>query len=295
MNSKLKFTAILFAFTTTIFLGSCTKEDTCKELAAENDVLKEAAANSSAQLEEVLSTLNEVEGGLSEIEKSQVDLKSMKDRTGEDQKQRIAEMLVNIQGISDNNKDRLDKLEKKLKKSKVKSKSLEKLITKLRNQITERDNQIADLKNSVEGLSEKVAELTAATEQKDSEIANKNQELNATTSKLAEKESQLSTAYFLIGTKKDLLTSGVITKEGGVLGMGKTTKLSNKLDKSRFRSLNTKETPTLTIGVSKNPKLLSTHPEGSYSISDDNGIKTLQIADPEQFWSVSKYLVILTD
>lgn len=295
MTRKLKFAASLMVLVSLLFIGACTKEDACKELAAENDVLKEATANSSAQLEEVLATLNEVEGGLSEIEKSQTDLKSIKDRTGEEQKQRIAEMLVNIQGISDANKDRLDKLEKRLKRSKVKSKSLEKLITKLRNQIAERDNQIAELKNSVDGLSEKVAELTAATEQKDAEIEAKNQEINATTSKLAEKETQLATAYFVIGTKKDLESSGVITKEGGVLGLGKTAKLSSKLDKSRFRSLNIKETPSLTIGVSKKPKMLSTHPEGSYNITDDNGIKTLQITDAEQFWSVSKYLVILTD
>ena len=44
---------------------------------------------------------------------------------------------------------------------------------------------------------------------------------------------------------------------------------------------------------SKNPKLLSSHPQGSYTLnqSDDKTV-VLEIVEPSKFWSVTKYLVI---
>ena len=44
---------------------------------------------------------------------------------------------------------------------------------------------------------------------------------------------------------------------------------------------------------SKNAKLLTTHPSGTYVLEKDKlGQYELQITDPNKFWSVSRYLVI---
>lgn len=38
---------------------------------------------------------------------------------------------------------------------------------------------------------------------------------------------------------------------------------------------------------------MTTHPNGSYAFEkDDEGLLTLKITNPQEFWSVSKYLVI---
>ena len=44
---------------------------------------------------------------------------------------------------------------------------------------------------------------------------------------------------------------------------------------------------------SKEAKLLTAHPEGTYELKkDDKGQLTLVITNPNKFWSVSRYLVI---
>ena len=44
---------------------------------------------------------------------------------------------------------------------------------------------------------------------------------------------------------------------------------------------------------SKDAKLLTSHPDGSYEfIKDKKGTLTLKILNPNSFWSISRYLVI---
>ena len=44
---------------------------------------------------------------------------------------------------------------------------------------------------------------------------------------------------------------------------------------------------------SKNAKVLTTHPAGSYALEkDSNGQYEIHITNPTKFWSVSKYLVV---
>ena len=46
----------------------------------------------------------------------------------------------------------------------------------------------------------------------------------------------------------------------------------------------------------KKAKILTNHPEGSYSlVKNDKGLLTLVISDPQNFWSLSKYLVVNVD
>ena len=46
---------------------------------------------------------------------------------------------------------------------------------------------------------------------------------------------------------------------------------------------------------SKKAKIYTKHPEGTYEIADNDGVKTLLITDPTRFWSLSNFLVIQID
>jgi hypothetical protein len=44
---------------------------------------------------------------------------------------------------------------------------------------------------------------------------------------------------------------------------------------------------------SKNPKLITEKPASSYTLTkNDDGTTTLEIKDPQMFWSVSPFLII---
>ena len=65
-----------------------------------------------------------------------------------------------------------------------------------------------------------------------------------------------------------------------------------KADASAFTRIDLRSTTTFRI-PDKKPEILSTVPEGSYTLTrNDDGSSMLTVTDPAKFWSLSKYLVI---
>ena len=64
-------------------------------------------------------------------------------------------------------------------------------------------------------------------------------------------------------------------------------------NKDYFTQIDIRTTKEIRL-YSKRASLLTTHPEGSYElVKDDKNQYSLVILDPTNFWSVSKYLVLL--
>jgi hypothetical protein len=83
----------------------------------------------------------------------------------------------------------------------------------------------------------------------------------------------------------------VISKEGGFIGIGKTTKVKDDFNKDYFTKINIESTTAINIGA-KRAKILSSHPSGSYKLIGEKPVEKLEITNPQEFWSNSKYLVI---
>jgi hypothetical protein len=95
-----------------------------------------------------------------------------------------------------------------------------------------------------------------------------------------------------VGRSKDLEKAKLIDKHGGLLGMGKTAKLSDNLDNSMFTKIDYTQTTVIPVN-SKNMKLVTSHPEDSYTVDKtDKTVNSITITNPDRFWSASKYLVI---
>jgi hypothetical protein len=102
--------------------------------------------------------------------------------------------------------------------------------------------------------------------------------------------NELNTAWYAVGTSKELRNNGVLTKEGGVIGLGGVNKLNTSdLAKGYFTRIDITSTTSIPVAAKK-AKLATTHPEGSYRF--ENGATKLVITDPAAFWSISKYLVV---
>ncbi|MBO7661157.1 MAG: hypothetical protein J6S65_06500, partial [Bacteroidaceae bacterium] len=143
-------------------------------------------------------------------------------------------------------------------------------IEELRAQLAEKDVKIETLGNSVTQLQEENEQVKAESENR-AQIA-KNQ------------DAQLNTAYYVYGTNKEL-------KEHKILNSGNVLE-NEDFDKDYFTKIDIRKTTVIPFGA-KSAKLLTTHPEGSYTLlKDSKGEYTLRITDPNKFWSVSKYLVV---
>ena len=87
----------------------------------------------------------------------------------------------------------------------------------------------------------------------------------------------------------------VIDKSGGLLGIGKTSKLASNIDNEKFTKIDYAQTSTIPID-SKTAKLITAHPSDSYKLNKEKDkVVSISITNPEKFWSASKYLVVVKD
>jgi hypothetical protein len=84
--------------------------------------------------------------------------------------------------------------------------------------------------------------------------------------------------------------------DGGVLGIGKSITVSAKLNPQNFTPLDIRKTSEIPLGDTRKQRIVTTHPGNSYRVVEAaNGGTFLKITDPDKFWSVSKYLVVVVE
>ena len=100
-------------------------------------------------------------------------------------------------------------------------------------------------------------------------------------------------ARFDVMRGKQLKAKGLLTKEGGFIGLGKTKTMAASFPDSSFKQIDITVMKSIPVN-SKNAKLISEHPANSYKfIRDANKkIESIEITDPAQFWKISKYAVV---
>jgi len=234
-----------------------------------------------AAIQELVSSFNEIQENLNTIkEKEKIISKVTSDGDVKSKEDQIKEDIQSIYDLMGKNKDRIGSLSKKLKNSKLKIEGLEKMIENMQATLNLKDSEIEELKTKIEGLNVELSNLTTNYKAVENESNQKTEIIN--------------TAFYAIGTSKELKENNVITKEGGIIGLGKTTKLSSDFNKEYFTKINIEKTTSINLGAKK-IKMLTTHPSSSYKLVGEKPIEKLEITNTKEFWSASKYLVIILD
>jgi len=110
--------------------------------------------------------------------------------------------------------------------------------------------------------------------------------LSTMEAQMKELKNNLNTVYVAVGTKRELIKSGVLEK-GGFLKSGG---VNDDLDRLAFTPYDLRKIEDLDLGSDK-VKIVTDHPSESYKIENDK----LLIEDAKLFWSISKYLIVVTD
>lgn len=282
-------------FLSTLILASCGGKEA--ELSAELDKIKQENAElklETAQLDEKEALLTEYSQFIMDIQNN---LSSIRD------KENTVLMTYNTEGIqqsaesiktdlqqlgvllADNNK-KIAGMNSKLKNSSGQLSELEGVIRSLSKQAEDREIKILGMKGQLGDMNVAFDELMAAYESNLAVIADKSETIE-------EQDVALHTAYYAFGSKKELKENNVISAEGGLIGIGTTKKLKSDFDKKYFTEINTKETMEITLGVKK-ADVITSHPARSYELIGENNVEKIKILDADKFWSVSKYLVVVT-
>jgi hypothetical protein len=261
-----------------------------EELKQENVELKERIGNIEAKdslLNEYAKFIFEIQNNLELIRQKESSL-MLKSKNPEFNRtdSSIINDLQQLGALLADNKAKVNSMNARLKNSKLQIQELESVVLNLTSQVEERDRQILGMKGELSDLGVAFDELLYAYEENISVIAEKNQTIEA-------QEDMLNTAYYTFGTSKELKNNGVITKEGGFIGIGKTNKIKDDLNKEYFTEINIKETKEITLGVDK-ATLITSHPADSYKFVGENKVEKIKILNSEKFWSISRYLVVET-
>ena len=247
---------VLLVCVCTAMLASCGQNSAdYKKLKAENDSLRIENTKNTDELNDMLSTLNDIESDFQSIRDAENYL-TIQQQTGGELNQSSALRKT------------IDRLSSELDQKATMIVALQEDLAKKNVRIQELDEMVSSLNEDVESLA-----TTAA----------------AQSEKLNAQDKALHTAYYCFGTSKELKEQKILSG-GGLFSKSKV--LQSGFNKDYFISIDIREVKEIPLFASK-AKLKSNHPEGSYEfVEDEDGNLTLKINDEKAFWSLGKYLVI---
>ena len=272
-------------------LSSCGNRAQNEALKAQNDSLTMALTERDLELESIMSAFNEVQEGFRLINEAEnrVDLNTGVVE-GSSISSKIKEDIRFISEKLQSNREQIAKLEEQLKNSKYATAQMKKALANLNQELEAKTQQIATLQTELASKNIRIAELddvVAGLNENVKDLIAENEVKSAT---VASQDKALNTAWFVFGTKSELKEQKIIESKF----LQKTKVLEGEdFNKDYFTQIDIRTDKTIKL-YSKSAELLTIHPEGSYVlVKDAEGQLTLQITNPNKFWSVSRYLVIL--
>jgi hypothetical protein len=277
-----------------IFNGCNTHKEEIARMKSTNDSLMSLGYQKDTAVMAYVSAFNSIQANLDSIKRKEMII-SQSTKGGvelkQDAKTQINQDINSIYELLLKNRKIVANLKSQLKKSNAKSDAkiaeLEKMIDNLNAQIVEKDADIASLKAELEKQNIKITELSANVENLTAEGQQKTQKIN-------EQTTALNTAYYVIGTSKELKAHNIITKEGGFVGIGRNKTLKQDFNKEYFTRVDITNLKGIPI-FKKKISVVTNHPKGAYKLVGVKTVDSLSILNPAEFWGSSKYLVIVAD
>lgn len=288
MKARLTTGHVLLALASPFMFVACENGPSPGEISAraETERLKSELQGRDSLISEMALSFDDIEKNIVLMDQREKLLSE--NATGEldmDKRKKIVHDLQLMNGLMQESRDRIADLTKRLDKSKIESGGLRKKLKELDLLLASRDSSIATMKD----------ELLA----RDFKIEQVNEQLTALELEVAKQEAimeqqtnAMNTAWYVVGTSKELEDKGIVTHSGGLIGIGKTAAVNSDVANDRFKQLYVRQTSRVDLGVKK-AHLVTEHPKNSYTIVEEGDeLAYLEIKDPDAFWRLSKYMVV---
>lgn len=251
----------------------------------ERDSLMQVVSQREVELDEIMSTVNEINEGFRQINEAQGRVATESaNAEGANMKTQIRENIQFIQQTMQQNREQIEKLKARLKSSSLDNTKLKETIDQLTAQLEEKTQQIEALQAELASKNIQIETQVKAIEDLNANVSDLSAQNEEKAKQVAAQDKALNTAWFVFGTKSEL-------KEQNILSRGDVLKDGN-FNKDYFTQIDIRNQKEIKL-YSKSAKLLTSHPAGSYTLEkDSNGQYVLKINNPNTFWSVSRYLVI---
>jgi len=265
-------------------LSSCNfiaeKSDLYKNTLKQRDSLQTLFSTKDAEAKDLLSIINDVEENIAKIKEAEgVITTEAGENVSDDVRARINNEMTYIQELIQQNNEKIAELEKKLGNTQGQLGGLRATINRLKASNEEQAAQIAALQADLEQKNIQIQTLdSTVVALKDTASLLLSQKTDAD-AVVSAQDKELHAAYYYFGTGKQLKADNILIK-------------SNEYNKSKFTKIDIREVSTINFD-SKSAILLSRHPLGSYRINISADKKaSLVITNVDEFWSMSKYLIV---
>ncbi len=279
MNKLLPF--LLLSLAIVSCTGDPENDPQYRQYVEDARLAEKRVADRDSTINDLFGTLNKISENLRTIrsKQGQLDKPYWGMDGGDDIEQRILTDLQSIDSLIEVNRTLMERLRTNAELSSDGLGELHRTVADLERTITEKDQEIAQMKEELASTNASMATII---------------EMYRDRTQLAEQQTeQLNTAYYAVGTLRELRENGVLAREGGFAGIGGVNKLDPaRLPKDYFKRIDLSVEKEIPV-IAKKATLVTPHPEGSYTFQ--NGAEKLVITDPEKFWSISKYLVVVVD
>jgi len=271
--------------------GCAHRKEQIARLQAQNDSLRAVGTDKDSNIADFVTTFNEVEANLDSIKRVEriIDKSAKEGEVKGSRKEQIKSDIHYIYDLLQKNRKLVAELTSKLSKSNKHAKELQLMIDNLNKSIDEKNAQLTDelgklniqvkdLNVKVAGLNSNVNDLTADNQKKQADIDAKTEALN--------------TAYYVIGTNRELKDKKIITGAGGFIGIGRTKNVMANLNMNDFTKVDITKVSEIPV-MKKKINIVTNHPTSSYRIEGNKTVDKIVITNAKEFWSLSKVLVIV--
>lgn len=294
MNSKCISYSIAASFCMVIMLlamaslaTSCEEERKKSEQPINNtaeDSLKKVIIQRENEINDMFATLNEIQEGFRLISEAEGRVALAGQSEGADRTEKMKRDVVFIQNRMTENKKLIAKLQQQQRESSFRSDELKRTIENIEAQLAIKDKELTRLREQLAEKDVHITELDEVIADLNTDVEKLKEENTQKTKTIEAQDKQMHQAWYVFGTKKELRTQNILTKDGV---------LRHNFNKSYFTQIDTRVDREVKL-YSKYAKLLTNHPAGSYTLAKDpNGQYVFRVTNPQHFWQTSRYLVIL--
>ncbi|HQC07864.1 MAG TPA: hypothetical protein PK730_00610 [Candidatus Cloacimonas acidaminovorans] len=260
--------------------------DKSKDIMKNNEELKKLYETSTSTINEIQSSLESLEQDLSGQLFTQ---KEIPGTSPEERRNRIISSIANMRDQIEADKKKIATLEKQLATSKSQLKGVQEIVNKLKASISEKEQIMDELQERLGILNE-----TLETERRTSaeEIQKREMTITEKEQQITQQSIEANTIYYVYGTRKELMSKGIMDRKGGLLGIGKVSTVRQNIPIEQFTSMNLLETQQISFPATKKGySILTNHPATSYKVEKEGDQNILTILDATNFRK-QKFVVI---
>lgn len=257
----------------------------------ERDSLLVVNSHQQMLLDNMTSTMAEISMSLDSIAiQEQMIIRDVDESGSGLSKKNLKSRLNSLSLIIKKQREKMASMEATMKADKSAMGQLKNIIAYLNASLEQKELEIQKLRSEIDRKNFNISQLrTHVTNLKDT-IASVLDDNADKTAKIEMQDIVLNEVYYIVGTKNQLISAGVVSKTGRVIK--KTEVNFASIDKTILTKADRRNLKEINI-IGKSPKILSEVPKNSYCLEKDEKNSVLIINDSEKFWSANNKVLVI--